>query len=53
MSDKRYQKDLERAQPIKAEFKFSEEFPAGIYGYALVLTNKLVGISSDHQRHFH
>ena len=34
------------------EFKFSENLPAGIYGYALVLTNKLVSISSDGQRHF-
>ena len=41
----RYQKNFESAQPIKVEFKFSENIPAGIYGYALVLTNKLVSIS--------
>ena len=44
--DIRYQKNLESAQPIKVEFKFLESFPAGIYGYALVLTSKLVSISS-------
>ena len=48
--DIRYQKNLESAQPIKVEF--SENVPAGVYGYALVLTNKLVSISSDGQRHF-
>ena len=38
--DIRYQKNFENAQPFKVEFKFSENIPAGIYGYALVLTNK-------------
>ena len=46
--DIRYQKKLEFAQAIKVEFKVSD----GIYGYDLVLTNKLVIISSDGQRHF-
>ena len=50
--DIRFQKNLESAQPIKVEFEFSEKIPAGIYGYALVLTKKLVSISSDGQRHF-
>ena len=50
--DIRYQKDLEDAQAIKVEFTISENILAGIYGYALVLTNKLVSISSDVQRHF-
>ena len=50
--DTRYQKNFESAQPIKVEFKFSETIPAGIYGYALVLTNKLISISSDGERHF-
>ena len=45
--DIRYQKNFENAQPVKVEFKFSENIPAGIYGYALVLTNKLISISSD------
>ena len=47
--DIRYQKNFENAQPVKVEFKFSENIPAGIYGYALVLTNKLISISSDGQ----
>ena len=50
--DIRYQKNFESAQPIKVEYKFSENVPAGIYGYALVLTNKLISLSSDGQRHF-
>ena len=50
--DIRYQKNFENAQPVKVEFKFSENIPAGIYGYALVLTNRLVSISSDSQRMF-
>ena len=50
--DIRYQKNFENAQPVKVEFKFSENIPAGIYGYALVLTNKLLSISSDGQRMF-
>ena len=37
--DIRYQKNFESAQPIKIEFKFGGVVPAGIYGYALVLTN--------------
>ena len=34
--DIRYQKNFENAQPVKVEFKFSENINAGIYGYALV-----------------
>ena len=45
--DIRYQKNFESAQPSEVEPKFSEKFPVGLYGYALVLTNKLVHISSD------
>ena len=48
----RYQKNFENAQPVKVEFQFSENIPAGIYGYSLVLTNKLISISSDGQRMF-
>ena len=40
--DIRYQKNFESSQPIKVEFKFHGVIPAGIYGYALVLTNKLI-----------
>ena len=53
VSDIRYQKNLEGAQPIKVEIKNSENVPAGIYGYAPVSTNKWwVSVSSDGQRHF-
>ena len=50
--DIRYQKNFESSQPIKVEFKFDGVVPAGIYGYALVLTNRLISISSDGQRTF-
>ena len=50
--DRRYQKNFESAQPIKVEFKFNGVIPAEIYGYSLVLTNKLISISSDGQRMF-
>ena len=50
--DIRYQKTFESSQPIKVEFKFDGIVPAGIYGYALVLTNKLISKSSDGQRLF-
>ena len=50
--DIRYQKNFESSQPIKVEFKFDGVIPADIYGYALVITNKLVSISSDGQRMF-
>ena len=39
-------------QPIKAEFKFDGVGPNDISGYVLVLTNKLVSISSPGQQHF-
>ena len=50
--DKRNQKNSENAQPIKVEINFDGVFPAGIYDYALVLTNRRISISSDGQRHF-
>ena len=50
--DIKYQKNFESAQPKKVEFKFNGVVPAGTYGYALVLTNKLISIGSDGQRHF-
>ena len=50
--DIRYQENFESSQPIKVEFKFNEVIPVGIYGYGLVLTNKLISISSDGQRMF-
>ena len=48
----RYQKNYTASQPIKVEFKFNAVVPNDVNGYALVLTNKLVSISSDGQRHF-
>ena len=50
--DIRYQKNFTNSQPIKVEFKFEGVVPNDINGYALVLTNKLVSISSDGQHHF-
>ena len=50
--DIRYQKNFESSQPIKIEFKFDGVVHAGIYGYALVLTNRLISISSDGHRMF-
>ena len=50
--DIRCQKNLEGAQPIKVEFIFFGNVDAGIYGYALVLTNRLLSISGDGQQHF-
>ena len=50
--DIRYQKYFDSAQPIKVDFKFEGVVPADKYGYALVLTNRLISISSGGQRHF-
>ena len=52
VSDVRYQKNFTAFQPNKVEFEFDGVVPNDINGYALVLTNKLVSISSDGQRHF-
>ena len=49
--DIRYQKNFTNSQPIKVEFKFNGVVLNDVNGYALVLTNKLVSISSDGQRH--
>ena len=38
--DIRYQKNFENGQSVQVEFNFDGVVPAGIYGYALVLTNK-------------
>ena len=50
--DIRYQKNFEGGQSVKVEFKFDGVIPAGIYGYALVLTSKLNSKSSDGQQMF-
>ena len=48
------QKDNIASQPIRLEFKFNAVFGVADYiAYALVLTPKLISISSDGQRHFH
>ena len=47
------QKDNISSQPIRLEFKFSAAIDVADYiAYALVLTPKLISISSDGQRHF-
>ena len=47
------QKDQIASQPIRLEFKFNASFGVVDYiAYALVLTPKLISISSDEQRHF-
>ena len=50
--DIRYQKNYAASQPIKVEFKFDGVVLKDVNGYALVLTNQLVSISSDGSRHF-
>ena len=50
--DIRYQKNFTSSQPIKVEFNFNGVVPNDAQGYALVLTNRLVSICSDGQRHF-
>ena len=50
--DIRYQKNFGTSQPIRVEFKFDGVVNAGRYAYSLVLTNKLISISSDGQRMF-
>ena len=50
--DIRYQKNFDTNQSVKVEYKFSENIPPGISGYALVLTIILVSRSSDGNRMF-
>ena len=50
--DIRYQKDYQSGQSVKVEFKLDKIVPSGVYGYGLVLTNRLVSITSDGQRMF-
>ena len=50
--DLRYQRNFTNSQPIKVEFEFDGVVGKDLNGYALVLTNKIVSISSDGQRHF-
>ena len=47
------QKNNIASQPIRLEFKFNTAIDVADYiAYALVLTPKLISISSDGQRHF-
>ena len=47
------QKDQSASQPIRLEFKISAAIDVADYiAYELVLTPKLISISSDGQRHF-
>ena len=50
--DKRYQKNFKTSQLVKVEFKFNGVVPRSVNGYALVLTSRLVSVSSDGDRHF-
>ena len=51
--DSSKQKDNIASQPIRLEFKFNAAIDVADYiAYALVLTPKLMSISSDGQRHF-
>ena len=50
--DIRHQINYTASQPIKVQYKFDGLVPNNVNGYDLVLTNKLVSISSDGQRHF-
>ena len=44
--DIRYKKTFENAQPVNADFNFSANILARVYGYTLVLPNRLASISS-------
>ena len=50
--DFRHHQDYSSAQPVKARFDFRPAFPAAtnLIGYALLLSNKLVSVSSDGQK---
>ena len=52
--DIRHHQDYRSAQPIKVRFDFRPAIPAAtnLIGFALLLTNKLVSVSSDGQRQF-
>ena len=50
--DVRYHQNFTATQPIKMDFEFDGFVPNDVSSYSLVLTNKLVSISSDGQGHF-
>ena len=50
--DIRYQQKFTACQPKKVDFVFDGDVPNDVYGYALVITSKLVSLSTDDgQRH--
>ena len=52
--DIRHHQDLSSAQPIKVRFDFRPAVPVAtkLFGYALLLTNQLVSVSSERQTKF-
>ena len=50
--DIRYEQKFTASQPVKEEFRFDGVVSNDINGYALLLTNNLVSVSSSGQRHF-
>ena len=52
--DFHHHQDYSSAQPMKTWFDFRPAVPAAatLFGYALLLTNKLASVSSDGQRQF-
>ena len=49
--DLRYQQKFTTSRPIEVEFNFDGVVPIDPNGFALVLTNFLLSVSSDGQRH--
>ena len=49
--NRNYQQNFTTSQPTKVEYKFDGVVSNNINGYALVLTNKLVSVNSNGQRH--
>ena len=48
----RYQEVCTATQTVQVEAKFSDGVDSGVIGCALVVTNRLVSVSSDGRRHF-
>ena len=51
--DIRYQQIFTASQSSKVKFEYHGVVPNDLNGYSLVLTNKLVSVISDGQRHFY
>ena len=50
--DIRYQENFTVAHPIEVDFKIDGGVPNDMNGYALVLTDSMVSVSSDGQRRY-